>query len=115
MLRKVSAGPFGAGTPKRLKHLGGGGLPDTLSTEGAGPPPSRKFTFAQGKAPEGPGAGAGPHRVAADPRASPHKPRKERRGKGGLPGVERYAAGGPQAGAGPGGLTLPRKTPYGRL
>ncbi len=22
MLRKVSAGPFGAGTPKRLKHLG---------------------------------------------------------------------------------------------
>jgi hypothetical protein len=55
------------------------------------------------------------HRVAADLRASPHKPRKERRGEGGLPGVERYAAGSPQAVAGPRGLTLPRKTPHGRL
>jgi len=55
------------------------------------------------------------HGVAVDPRGSPHKPGKERRGEGGLPGVERYAAGGPQAGAGPGGPTLPRKTPYGRL
>jgi hypothetical protein len=41
---------------------------------------SRKFPFAQGKAPEGPEAGAGVHGVAGDPRASPHKPRKERRG-----------------------------------
>jgi hypothetical protein len=70
-----------------------GGLPDAPSAGGVGPPPSRKFTFAQGKAPEGPGAGAGVHGVAADPRGSPHKPRKGRRGERGLPGVERYAAG----------------------
>ena len=42
------------------------------------------------------------HRVAANLRASPHKPRKERRGKGGLSGVERYAAKGWGAGRGPG-------------
>jgi hypothetical protein len=65
---------------------------------GASPLFSRKFTFAQGKALPGPGAGAGVHGVAADPRRSPHKPRKERRGKGGLPGVERYAAGGSPGG-----------------
>ena len=77
---------------------------------------SRKFPFAQGKAPEGPGAGGGPHRVAGDPRGSPHKPRKGRRGEGGLPGVERYAAKGWGASRGPvWGLTLPRTTPYGRL
>jgi len=58
--------------------------------------------------------GAGSHGVAANLRASPHKPRK-RWGERGLSEVERYAAGGPQAGAGPRGLTLPRKTPYGRL
>jgi len=73
------------------RQLGGGGLPDAPSAEGAGPPPSRKSPFAQGKAPERPGAGAGVHGVAVDPRASPHKPRKERRGEGGLPGVEGYA------------------------
>jgi hypothetical protein len=65
---------------------------------GASPLFSRKFTFAQGKALEGPGAGAGPHRVAANPRGSPHKPRKGRRGERGLPGVERYAAGGSPGG-----------------
>jgi hypothetical protein len=59
--------------------------------EGASPPPSRKFTFAQGKALPGPGAGGGVHGVAADPRGSLHKPRKERRGERGLPGVEGYA------------------------
>jgi hypothetical protein len=84
--------------PKEAQHLGGGGLPDASSAGGASPPPSRKFPFAQGKAPEGPGAGAGPHRVAADPRGSPHKPRKERRGERGLSGVERYAAGGSPGG-----------------
>ena len=31
------------------------------------------------------------HGVAADLRASPHKPRKERPGEGGLSGVEGYA------------------------
>jgi hypothetical protein len=79
-----------------------GGLPDAPSAGGAGSPFSRKFTFAQGKAPEGPGAGAGPHRVAADPRGSPHKPRKERRGERSLPGVERYAAKGWGVSRGPG-------------
>ena len=54
---------------------------------------ARKLPFAQGKAPEGPGAGGGPHGVAGDPRGSPHKPRKGRRGERGLPGVERYALG----------------------
>jgi hypothetical protein len=56
------------------------------------------------------------HGVAADPRGSPHKPRKGRRGEGGLSGVERYAAKGwGQAGVRVRGLTLPHKTPYGRL
>jgi hypothetical protein len=55
-----------------------------------------------------------------DPRESPHKPRKEEHGEGGLPGVdlgvERYAAKGwGQAGVRVWGLTLPRTTPYGRL
>jgi hypothetical protein len=54
---------------------------------------SRKVAFSCEKAPEGAGAGGGPHRVAADPRGSPHKPSKERRGGGSLPGVERYARG----------------------
>ena len=75
---------------------------------------SRKFPFAQGKALPGPGAGAGVHGVAADPRGSPHKPGKERRGERGLPGVERYAAGiarDPK----PRGLTLSRKAPYSHL
>ncbi|ETN89679.1 hypothetical protein TNMX_00425 [Thermus sp. NMX2.A1] len=51
-----------------------------------------------------------------DPRGSPHKPRKERPGEGGLPGVdlgvERYAAKAWGASRGPvWGLTLPRTTP----
>jgi len=87
----------------RRSYLAGGpalngGLPDAPSAGSAGSPSSRKFPFAQGKAPEGPGAGAGVHGVAADPRGSPHKPRKERRGERGLPGVERYAAGGSPGG-----------------
>jgi hypothetical protein len=72
---------FGWGL-KVAQHLGGGGLPDAPSAGGAGLPPSRKLSFAQGKAPEGLGAGAGVHGVAADPRGFPHKPRKERRGGG---------------------------------
>jgi hypothetical protein len=88
--------------PKEAQHLGGGGLPDASSAGGASPPPSRKSPFAQGKALPGPGGGAGVHGVAVDPRGSPHKPRKERRGEGGLPGVERYAAKGWGAGRGPG-------------
>jgi hypothetical protein len=54
-------------------------------------PYSRKLPFAQGKAPEGPGAGGGPHGVAADPRGLPHKPGKRKRGERGLSGVEGYA------------------------
>jgi hypothetical protein len=88
--------------PKEAQHLGGGGLPDAPSAEGTGPPPSRKFPFAHREALPGPGAGAGVHGVAVDPRGSPHKPRKGRRGERGLPGVERYAVKGWGASRGPG-------------
>jgi hypothetical protein len=76
-----------------------------------GSPPSRKFPFAQGKAPEGPGAGAGVHGVAADPRGSPHKPRKERRGEGASRGWKGMRPGGPQAGSGSGVRPSPARPP----
>jgi hypothetical protein len=57
------------------------------------------------------------HGVAGDLRASLHKPRKERRGgkeaSRGWKGMR--PKGGGQAGVRVWGLTLPRKTPYGRL
>jgi hypothetical protein len=59
-----------------------------------------KDALAQGKPLEGPRSRAGVHGVVGDPRISPHKPRKERRGKGGprrrkgmQPGSPRKASG----------------------
>jgi hypothetical protein len=49
--------------------------------------------FAQGKAQEGPGAGASVHDVAENPLTSPHKPRREGQEEGGLPGAKGYATG----------------------
>ena len=87
-----------------------GGLLDAPSA-GRGSPFSRKFTFAHREALLGPGAGAGPHGVAADLRDSLHKPREERRGEGGLPGVERYAAGGSPGGGRTWGSDPPPQDP----
>ena len=61
-----------------------------------------KVHLRAGKGPGRAWSGGGLHGVAADLRASPHKPRKERPGEGGLPGVERYAAKGWGASRGPG-------------
>jgi hypothetical protein len=57
------------------------------------PPEAQVPTFAKVplRAWGGPGAGAGVHGVAAEPRGSPHKPGKRKRGERGLSGVERYA------------------------
>ena len=90
-----------------------GGLPDAPSAEGTGPPPSRKFPFAQGKAPEGPGAGGGVHGVAVDHRINPARKgggREASRGwTWGWKGMR--PEGGGQAGVRVWGLTLPRTTP----
>jgi hypothetical protein len=67
--------------PKVAQHLGGGDLPDTPSTEGAGPHLRESCPFAQGKAPEGPGAGGWLAWSCGESRESPHKPRKERWGR----------------------------------
>jgi hypothetical protein len=78
--------------PQRGSASRGRRPPRTPSPPAAATPSARKLAFTQGKALPGPEAGVSLHGVAANPRGSPHKPRRERRGEGGLPGVERYAA-----------------------
>jgi hypothetical protein len=52
-----------------------------------------KDALAQGKPLEGPRSRANVHGVAEDPLASPHKPRREGQGEGGLLGAKGYATG----------------------
>jgi hypothetical protein len=51
-------------------------------------------------------------RIPGDPRINPAR---RGGGRGASRGWKGMRPGGPQAGAGPRGLTLPRKSPYGRL